>query len=61
LQRALVKNLSTLAEKSAKSELLPLWAGQSANLCKETDATALLRTLVSEVSAMVGKAEDVRK
>src|SRR5277367_5853881 len=32
LQRALVRNLSIPAEKAAKPELLPLWAGQSANL-----------------------------
>ena len=52
LQRNLVKNLSILAEKAAKPELLPLWAGQSANLSRQTDATALLQTLVSEVSAI---------
>ena len=38
LQRALVKNLSTLAEKAAKPELLQLWAGQSANLSRQSDA-----------------------
>ena len=52
LQRALVKNLSTLAEKAEKPELLQLWAGQSANLSRQTDATAILRTLVSEISAI---------
>ena len=54
LQRALVKNLSILAEKAEKPELLPLWAGQSANLSRQSDATALLQTLVSEVSAIAG-------
>jgi nitronate monooxygenase len=53
LQRALVKNLSILAEKAEKPELLPLWAGQSANLSRQNDATVLLQTLVSEVSAMI--------
>jgi nitronate monooxygenase len=52
LQRALVKNLSILAEKAEKPELLPLWAGQSANLSRQSDATALLQTLVLDVSAM---------
>ena len=52
LQRALVKNLVTLAEKAAKPELLQLWAGQSANLSRQTDAKTLLQTLVTEVSAV---------
>jgi nitronate monooxygenase len=53
LQRALVKNLSILAEKAEKPELLPLWAGQSANLSRQSDVTALLQTLVLEVSAVI--------
>jgi nitronate monooxygenase len=52
LQRALLRNLSIPAEKAAKPELLALWAGQSANLCRQNDATTLLQTLVSEVSAI---------
>jgi nitronate monooxygenase len=52
LQRALVKNLVTLAEKAAKPELLQLWAGQSANLARQTDAKTLLQTLVTEVSTV---------
>jgi nitronate monooxygenase len=52
LQRALVRNLSILAEKAAKPELIPAWAGQSANLSRQSNATALLEALVSDVSAM---------
>jgi nitronate monooxygenase len=52
LQRALVRNLSIPAEKAAKPELLPLWAGQSANLSRESDAKTLLQTLVSDISAI---------
>jgi nitronate monooxygenase len=52
LQRAVVRNLSIVAEKAAKPELLPLWAGQSANLSRQSDVTSLLQTLVSEVSAI---------
>jgi nitronate monooxygenase len=51
LQRALVRNLSILAEKAAKPELLPLWAGQSASLSRQSDAKMLLETLVSGVSS----------
>jgi nitronate monooxygenase len=54
LQRALVRNLSIPAEKAAKPEFLPLWAGQSANLCRQSDAKKLLQTLVSEVSEIAG-------
>ena len=54
LQRFLVKNLTTLAEKAANPELLQLWAGQSANLTRQSNATALLQTLVSEVSSVAG-------
>jgi nitronate monooxygenase len=52
LQRGLVRNLSVLADKAAKPELIPAWAGQSASLSKQSDATTLLQTLVSEVLSM---------
>ncbi len=54
LQRSLVRNLSVLANKAAKPEFLPLWAGQSASLSRHNDAKALLQTLVSEVSTIAG-------
>ena len=54
LQRALVRHLSILAEKAERPELLPLWAGQSANLSRYTDVSALLDALVNEVSLIGG-------
>jgi nitronate monooxygenase len=54
LQRALVRNLSIPAEKAGSPELLPLWAGQSANLSRCTDVRALLDTLVREISEIGG-------
>ncbi|HSY00764.1 MAG TPA: DUF561 domain-containing protein, partial [Acidobacteriaceae bacterium] len=54
LQRLLVRNLATLAEKAGKPELLQLWAGQSASLSRHNDAKTLLQTLVSEVSVVAG-------
>ena len=54
LQRALVRNLSIPAEKAGRSELLPLWAGQSADLSQCTDVRALLDKLVTEVSLIGG-------
>jgi nitronate monooxygenase len=54
LQRALVRHLSIPAQKAGRPELLPLWAGQSANLSRCTDVRALLDTLVKEVSEIAG-------
>ena len=54
LQRALVRNLSIPAEKAGKSELLPLWAGQSANLSRCTNVRVLLDELVTEISEIGG-------
>ena len=54
LQRALVRHLSIPAEKAERSELLPLWAGQSANLSRCTDVRALLDKLVTETSEIGG-------
>jgi nitronate monooxygenase len=54
LQRALMKNLSGPAEDAGRTELIPQWAGQSANLSRHADATALLQALVSEVSPIAG-------
>jgi nitronate monooxygenase len=50
LQRALMRNLSIPAEKAGRPDLLPLWAGQSANLSRCTDVQVLLDTLVNEAS-----------
>ena len=52
LQRALVRNLSIVAERASKPDLLPLWAGQSAGLSRQSNAKTLLQTLVAEVSAI---------
>jgi nitronate monooxygenase len=53
LQRFLMRNVSGPAEKAGRRELIPMWAGQSANLAHCTSATELLDTLVSGVSAIM--------
>ena len=53
LQRALVRNLATAAESAGRSDLMPLWAGQSAPLLRFTDVTELLTSLVEQVSEVV--------
>jgi nitronate monooxygenase len=54
LQRRLVRNLAIPAESAGRSDLLPLWAGQSANLSTCTDVSAFLTSLVEEVSEIAG-------
>jgi nitronate monooxygenase len=50
LQRGLVRSLSIAAEAAGRSDLLPLWAGQSANLSTCTNLSAFLTAVVKEVS-----------
>src|SRR5216683_984566 len=54
LQRRLVRNLAIPAEAAGRSDLLPLWAGQSANLSTCTDVLAFLTSLVENVSEIAG-------
>ncbi|HET9377836.1 MAG TPA: nitronate monooxygenase [Chthoniobacterales bacterium] len=54
LQRSLVRQLAIPAEAAGRSDLLPLWAGQSANLSTCTDVLAFLTSLVEEVSEIAG-------
>jgi nitronate monooxygenase len=54
LQRGLVRNLSIAAEAAGRSDLLPMWAGQSANLSACADVSALLKSLVEEISEIAG-------
>src|SRR5579864_9229040 len=50
LQRELVRNLAIAAEAAGGADLVPMWAGQSANLSTCTDVTAFLTSLVEEIS-----------
>jgi nitronate monooxygenase len=54
LQRSLVRNLAIPAEAAGRSDLLPLWAGQSANLSTCTDVSGFLTSLVEEISDIAG-------
>jgi nitronate monooxygenase len=54
LQRELVRSLVVPAEAAGRSDLLPLWAGQSASLSTCTDVSAFLRSLVDDVSEIAG-------
>jgi len=50
LQRSLMRNLATPAQKAGRADLLALWAGQSVNLVHCTDADTLLHDLVEGAS-----------
>jgi len=54
LQRELVRNLAIAAEAAGREDLVPMWAGQSANLSTCTDASAFLTSLVEQVAEIVG-------
>src|SRR5438132_9366570 len=54
LQRRLVRDLAIPAEAAGRSDLLPLWAGQSANLSTCTDVLAFLTSLVEKASEIAG-------
>jgi nitronate monooxygenase len=54
LQRELVRNLTIAAQAAGRADLVPMWAGQSANLSTCTDVSAFLTSLVEEVSEIAG-------
>src|ERR1700726_3685940 len=54
MQRRLVRNLAIPAEAAGRSDLLPLWAGQSANLSTCTDVSVFLTSFVEEISEISG-------
>jgi nitronate monooxygenase len=54
LQRGLVRNLAIAAEAAGRADLVPMWAGQSANLSTCNDVSAFLTSLVEEVSEVAG-------
>ena len=54
LQRGLVRNISVAAEAAGRADLVPMWAGQSANLSGGTDVEEILKKLVEEVEGIAG-------
>ena len=54
LQRGLVRFLSVAAAAAGRSDLLPLWAGQSAGLSSCADVSVFLQSLLEDVSAIAG-------
>ena len=54
LQRGLVRNLSIAAEAAGRPDLVPMWAGQSANLSACTNVPAFLNALIAEISEIAG-------
>jgi nitronate monooxygenase len=58
LQRGLVRNVSVAAEEKGRADLVPMWAGQSANLSGATDAAEILSGLIEEISEIAGKVHE---
>src|SRR5258706_7132539 len=58
LQRGLVRHLSVAAAAAGRSDLLPLWAGQSAGLSACADVSVFLQSLLEDVSAIAGPISD---
>ncbi len=54
LQRGVVRNVSIAAEAAGRGDLVPMWAGQSANLAGGTDVEEILSGLVEEISEIAG-------
>src|SRR6266404_3324888 len=54
LQRGLIRNLSIAAEAAGRADLVPMWAGQSANLSACTNVPAFLNALIAEISEIAG-------
>ena len=50
LQRSLMRALAVPAQKAGRSDLLALWAGQSANLARCSEVLELLRSLVESTA-----------
>ena len=61
LQRGLVRHLSVTAETAGRSDLLPLWAGQSAGLSACTDVSVFLQSMLEEVSEIADTISDWRR
>jgi nitronate monooxygenase len=54
LQARLVRSLGIPAEAESRSDLMPLWAGQSASLSRYTNVSAFLSSLVDEMADIAG-------
>ncbi|HLX00475.1 MAG TPA: nitronate monooxygenase [Candidatus Acidoferrales bacterium] len=54
LQRGIIRNLTAAAEAAGRPDLMPMWAGQGANLPSCTDVPAFLNDLVQEISEIAG-------
>jgi nitronate monooxygenase len=57
LQRSLMRNLALPAQKAGRTDLLALWAGQSANLARCPGTSELLQSLVDGASMQFDRAK----
>lgn len=57
LQKSLIRNLALPAQKAGRSDLLALWAGQSANLARCQGVSELLQSLVEDAATRLDRVE----
>jgi nitronate monooxygenase len=55
LQHSVVQTFARPASEQGKTELMTLWAGQSASLCRSTEATELMTRLIAGTDAYFSK------
>ena len=55
VQHALTQTVATPASAQGTSELMTIWAGQNASLCRSTDATEFMSRLIAEAETVFSK------
>jgi nitronate monooxygenase len=55
LQRAIRRNVTLPAQKAGRTDLLALWAGQSASLARCPSVIELLQSLVSSAAERINR------
>jgi hypothetical protein len=61
LQHTVTQTFAGPAAQQGKTALMTLWAGQSASLCRYTDATELMTELIAGTDAYFSAARQQRK
>jgi nitronate monooxygenase len=61
LQHTVTQTFAGPAAQQGKTELMTLWAGQSASLCRYTDTTELMTQLITGMDAYFSKYVSVRR
>jgi hypothetical protein len=55
VQHALTQTVATTASAQGALELMTIWAGQYASICRSTDATEFMTQLIAEAESVFSK------